>query len=81
MKVRLRARSTCTGQLRRMTASRLVSLRKSLLVESMVTFIGLAQATVQAFHEAFQIRSGQLVAPLVAIHVTLGSEVLWEPRA
>jgi hypothetical protein len=46
-----------------MTASRLVSLRKSLLVESMVTFIGLAQATVQAFHEAFQIRSGQLVAP------------------
>jgi hypothetical protein len=28
-----------------------------------VTFIGVTQATVKAFHEAFQIRSGQLVAP------------------
>ncbi len=76
MKVRLRARSTCTGQLRRMAANRLVSWRKSLLVESMVTFIGLAQATVQAFHEAFQIRTGQLVARQVATHVMLASEVL-----
>ncbi|MDQ5826652.1 MAG: hypothetical protein M3441_20910 [Chloroflexota bacterium] len=38
-------------------------LAEVLVVERMVTFIGVAQATAQALHEAFQIRSGQLVAP------------------
>jgi hypothetical protein len=59
MNVRLRATSTCSGQLPQMTTNRLVSWRMSLLVECTVIFIGLVRATV----ETFQIRCGQLVVP------------------